>query len=91
MLNILRKLYDQIYFHLLSENHSNFISKLQASTTENLAVYIWESLKEKLEKPELLYEVKIFETDKNIITYRGQKTKENCSKNVTSIVSSDSD
>ncbi|XP_060644592.1 6-pyruvoyl tetrahydrobiopterin synthase [Drosophila sulfurigaster albostrigata] len=41
------------------------------STTENLAVYIWDNIRTHLKKPELLYEVKIFETPKNIITYRG--------------------
>lgn len=41
------------------------------STTENLAVYIWDHMVEQL--PEgLLYEVKIHETDKNIVVYRGE-------------------
>lgn len=42
------------------------------STTENVAVFIWNNLKSDLEDPSLLYEVKIFETDKNIILYRGE-------------------
>lgn len=42
------------------------------STTENVAVFIWNNLKSELEDPSLLYEVKIFETDKNIILYRGE-------------------
>ncbi|XP_026836012.1 6-pyruvoyl tetrahydrobiopterin synthase isoform X2 [Drosophila erecta] len=41
------------------------------STTENLAVYIWDNIRLQLKKPELLYEVKIHETPKNIISYRG--------------------
>ncbi|BFF93576.1 6-pyruvoyl tetrahydrobiopterin synthase [Drosophila madeirensis] len=41
------------------------------STTENLAVYIWNNIRLQLKKPELLYEVKIHETPKNIISYRG--------------------
>ncbi|KAG5854325.1 6-pyruvoyl tetrahydrobiopterin synthase [Anguilla rostrata] len=41
------------------------------STTENLAVYIWDSM-EKLLPPSLLYEIKIHETDNNIIVYRGE-------------------
>jgi 6-pyruvoyltetrahydropterin/6-carboxytetrahydropterin synthase len=50
-----------------------FISNLlQPSTTENLAVYIWANLKLKMPKPELLFEVKIYETDKNSVIYRGQ-------------------
>lgn len=45
--------------------------KNKPSTTENVAVYIWNKLKEIMEKPELLYEVKLHETDKNVIIYRG--------------------
>ncbi|KAJ8363750.1 hypothetical protein SKAU_G00125810 [Synaphobranchus kaupii] len=41
------------------------------STTENLAVFIWDSM-EKLLPPSLLYEIKIYETDKNIVVYRGE-------------------
>lgn len=41
------------------------------STTENLAVYIWDSM-EKLLPASLLYEIKIHETDNNIIVYRGE-------------------
>ncbi|XP_059386098.1 6-pyruvoyl tetrahydrobiopterin synthase-like [Carassius carassius] len=40
------------------------------STTENLSVFIWESL-EKLLPPDSLHEIKIYETDKNIVVYRG--------------------
>lgn len=42
------------------------------STTENLVIYIWNSLKELLEDPGLLYEIKIYETDKNVVFYRGE-------------------
>ncbi|XP_018616996.1 6-pyruvoyl tetrahydrobiopterin synthase isoform X2 [Scleropages formosus] len=42
-----------------------------ASTTENLAVFIWDSLA-KLLPPNLLYEIKIHETEKNIVVYRGE-------------------
>lgn len=42
------------------------------STTENVAVFIWNNLKKELCEPSLLYKVKVFETDKNIITYRGE-------------------
>ncbi|KAF6216228.1 hypothetical protein GE061_000568 [Apolygus lucorum] len=44
------------------------------STTENVAIYIWDSLKRIMQNPALLYEVKIFETDKNIILYRGEES-----------------
>lgn len=42
------------------------------STTENLAIYIYNELKKEMPKPDLLYEVKIFETDNNIVYYRGE-------------------
>lgn len=42
------------------------------STTENVAVFIWNSLKKELDEPSLLYKIKVFETDKNIITYKGE-------------------
>ena len=41
------------------------------STTENVAVYIFDELKKLLPNPNLLYEVKIHETDRNIVIYRG--------------------
>lgn len=44
------------------------------STTENLAVFFWNSLVADAKIPqELLYEVKISETDKNQVTYRGDQ------------------
>ncbi|XP_071447200.1 6-pyruvoyl tetrahydrobiopterin synthase [Hetaerina americana] len=41
------------------------------STTENVAVFIWNNLKNELPDPSVLYEVKIYETEKNIVVYRG--------------------
>ncbi|XP_076856220.1 6-pyruvoyl tetrahydrobiopterin synthase-like [Brachyhypopomus gauderio] len=41
------------------------------STTENLAVYIWESMS-RLLPAHTLYEVKLYETDKNMVVYRGE-------------------
>ncbi|XP_013880468.1 6-pyruvoyl tetrahydrobiopterin synthase [Austrofundulus limnaeus] len=41
------------------------------STTENVAVYIWDNMT-KLLPANLLYEIKIYETDKNIVIYRGE-------------------
>jgi 6-pyruvoyltetrahydropterin/6-carboxytetrahydropterin synthase len=43
------------------------------STTENVAIYVFNEIKKLLPKPELLYEVKIYETDNNIVIYRGEK------------------
>ncbi|XP_077595036.1 6-pyruvoyl tetrahydrobiopterin synthase [Stigmatopora nigra] len=42
-----------------------------ASTTENLAVYIWNNMTKAI-APNVLHEIKIHETDKNIIVYRGE-------------------
>lgn len=42
------------------------------STTENVAVFIWNNLKAVLPNPAILYEVKIYETEKNIVTFRGE-------------------
>ncbi|XP_043085963.1 6-pyruvoyl tetrahydrobiopterin synthase [Puntigrus tetrazona] len=41
------------------------------STTENLSVFIWDSMV-KILPPDSLYEIKIYETDKNIVIYRGE-------------------
>lgn len=50
------------------------------STTENIAVYIFEELKKHMSEPKLLYEVKIHETDKNVMYFRGEYD-ENVSSN----------
>lgn len=42
------------------------------STTENVAIFIWNNLKSLLPNPEILYEVKIHETEKNIVIFRGE-------------------
>ncbi|NWU67676.1 PTPS synthase, partial [Pterocles burchelli] len=43
------------------------------STTENVAVFIWENLK-KLLPMGILYKVKVYETDQNIVVYKGEET-----------------
>lgn len=43
------------------------------STAENIAIFIFDSIQDRLQKPELLFEVKLYETDKNIVTYRGSR------------------
>jgi len=40
-------------------------------TTENLAIVFWRMLEEKISK-KLLYEVRVFETEKNSAYYRGE-------------------
>ncbi|KAF9418179.1 hypothetical protein BGZ94_009758 [Podila epigama] len=48
--------------------------KATPSTTENLAVFLWENIKMHLPPSEhyQLYEIKLHETDKNIVVYRGE-------------------
>ncbi|CAH8840168.1 unnamed protein product [Trichobilharzia szidati] len=41
------------------------------STTENLAVFIWSQLVDAIPN-KLLYKVKVWETEKNIVTYKGK-------------------
>ncbi|XP_065843418.1 6-pyruvoyl tetrahydrobiopterin synthase-like [Oscarella lobularis] len=43
--------------------------RTKPSTTENVALFIWEQMKALL--GDLLYEVKLWETDKNSVIYRG--------------------
>ena len=45
------------------------------STTENVAVFVWESLVSLLatDRQHLLYQVKIYSTDKNIVIYKGER------------------
>ncbi|XP_025424508.1 6-pyruvoyl tetrahydrobiopterin synthase [Sipha flava] len=42
------------------------------STTENVAIFVWQSLKKVMNDPDLLYKVKLYETDKNIVVYKGE-------------------
>lgn len=42
------------------------------STTENLCVFIWNQLVMNLDKNAHLYEIKLYETEKNIVVYRGE-------------------
>ena len=49
-----------------------FREKKLVSTTENLAVFIWKQLASYLKQNVQLYEIKIYETEKNIVVYRGE-------------------
>lgn len=75
-LNELKRAIDVAVMNVLDhKNIDKDVSYFQnvVSTTENVAVFIWNSLKTHLQKPSLLYEVKIHETNKNIIIYRGEE------------------
>lgn len=43
------------------------------TTSENVAIFLYDSLKERMEKPDLLWKVKVHETDKNAFVYKGQR------------------
>lgn len=52
-----------------------FRTKNLVSTTENLAVFVWQQLSAQLEQhysDVQLYEIKLYETEKNIVVYRGE-------------------
>lgn len=49
--------------------------KATPSTAENIAVFIWDNLVKALDKPELLHEVKLYETEKNIVVFQGHRLK----------------
>lgn len=41
------------------------------STVENVAVFIWDSMILRLDKPELLFKIRIWENDESYVTYHG--------------------
>ncbi|NWW34989.1 PTPS synthase, partial [Panurus biarmicus] len=43
------------------------------STTENLAVFIWDSLQKLLPRG-ILYKVEVHETEQNVVVYKGEET-----------------
>lgn len=55
---------------IMKSLNCNFVF-IYPSTTENLAVFIWIELQKQL-PTNYLYEVRIHETDKNVIFYRGE-------------------
>lgn len=54
------------------------------SSAENIAVYIWEKMAEKLPDTSLLKEVKLHETNKNSVMYKGQLCWMSC--NITGLL-----
>lgn len=59
--------------HALAFSHCSSI-RVVGSTTENVAVFIWRQLQAKIPAPASLVCVKVNETDKNIVVYRGENT-----------------
>ena len=45
----------------------------RVSTTENVAVFIWEQLAPRIPPPAILHEILVHETDNNSVVYRGER------------------
>ena len=58
-----------VFSPIFSISDDRIVGKIP-STTENLAVFIWNELYPTLS--DCLYEVKIHETENNVVVYRGQ-------------------
>lgn len=74
-LSILKKYMEAAIMHEM--DHKNLDKDVEffhdrPSTTENVALYIWMKVRRMMAKPELLHEVKIHETENNIVIYRGE-------------------
>lgn len=67
---IVTGLITDLFYLFIFFPHWNFFI-CPRSTTENVAVYIWDNMVKVL-PPGLLYEIKIHETDKNVVVYRGE-------------------
>jgi len=61
---------DQLDHKNMNEDVPEF--KDRPPTTENVAVFIWESLLRTNLPKSMLYEIKLCETEKNVVIYRGE-------------------
>jgi len=66
-LNKFKKIVQEEVTDKLDHNHLN--DRLEIPSAENISVWIWNQLKEKLQD---IYEVKLFETESHWVTYRGE-------------------
>ncbi|CAG8541563.1 12776_t:CDS:2 [Rhizophagus irregularis] len=69
--------HDVPYFKNIPSLTNNNFSLEKLSTSENLAVFIWYNIKDYLSEKShegKLYEVKLYETEKNVVIYRGEKS-----------------
>jgi len=64
-----RTVYQELDGKNLNEDIDFF--KTVPSTIENLAVFIWRSIKTQMNRPELLYEIKLIDDDDNCVIYNG--------------------
>lgn len=70
----MKSVLDSLDHRNIDEDVDYFARGNVVSTTENIAVYIWREIRRILQKPELLYEVRIHETEKNSVIYRGEES-----------------
>lgn len=49
----------------------NLFFVLQPSTMENLAIFIWQTIKQGMDEPELLYEIKLADSEESCVVYNG--------------------
>lgn len=68
---IIQAIITDLFYLFICFPHWNFFFICPRSTTENVAVYIWDNMVKVL-PPGLLHEIKIHETDKNVVVYRGE-------------------
>lgn len=40
---------------------------------ENLAIFIWQTMKQGMDEPELLHEVKLIDNEQNCVIYNGSR------------------
>lgn len=68
-----RIIWEEALVHLDHRNIDQDVSFFQErpSTTENVAIYIWHQLVDRIPRPAHLHKVKLVETDKNWVVFKG--------------------
>ncbi|XP_054155710.1 6-pyruvoyl tetrahydrobiopterin synthase-like, partial [Oppia nitens] len=56
---------------LIDRDIPDFFDNNIVSTAENIVVYIWKAVSQRLPTNILLHKIKLYETDKNVVTYFG--------------------
>jgi len=59
--------------HRNIDREVEWFSEGRVSTTENVAIFVWNTLVDHIPQPAKLTEVKLWETEKNIVIYRGEE------------------
>ncbi|KAB7494062.1 6-pyruvoyl tetrahydrobiopterin synthase [Armadillidium nasatum] len=73
----MKVLIDEVVMKKMDHKHldkdvAEFRDNKIVTTTENVAVFIYESVKNRLPDGLSLYEIKLHETDKNVVIFRGE-------------------